>query len=692
VVAELLREGGESVAAALHLLCARCFAVGCVPLAWLRGVVVPLFKDGDRRVPANYRPITLLSIVRKVFASTLLARLEAWCERNNKLAPEQGGFRKGRGTAEQLFALTELIKLRRLRGRATFACFIDIRKAYDTVWHAGLRRQLREAGIGGRFYRALCSLYDGCESALRLGGQAAWTEFFPVRQGVRQGCVLSPLLYSLFINPLADALRASGLGATIDEAGVRRLACLLYADDIVLLANSEEELQQLMARVDVFARRWQFSVNPSKCACVRFNVRGGALPTSAGLALGEKTVPWVEGYRYLGVELRAAPGRCYLAQQRRMLVSATRAAASLAALGLHSGRFPVPPAVRAYKSLVRPLLEYAAEVVSLAPWTEAEQLQSRVARRILQCPLRASGTAARGELALPALETRWLLLRLLFWGKLQRAGDDLPARWVYDESLRLYQDPLYLHQAQHFPALAHRAEQPWQVQRAAHSAGVPSLWCAQLHRDLASLGRLDVWNEPARVSRLSAQAWHSLALRLTESREQANWWHHVSVASERLPLVPLLRTPGTRPFNLAASLQVSHGGWSDRIRVGRIALTQLRLGAALLRERTGAWEQVPVASRHCPMCGVGVEDERHFLLHCAYFATQRLAFARRCAAEANVRIGDMDDDRRLRTMLGVTPPGCSKDGAATFARMLCFEVGQWFRDRMEHEKLIRMQR
>ena len=79
-------------------------------------------------------------------------------------------------------------------------------------------------------YHAICSLYEGCESTLRLGGDLGYTDFFPIKTGVRQGCILSPLLYSIFINDLAVELRNHPGGARIDAAGTHLLTVLLYAD------------------------------------------------------------------------------------------------------------------------------------------------------------------------------------------------------------------------------------------------------------------------------------------------------------------------------------------------------------------------------------------------------------------------------------------------------------------------------
>src|SRR6185437_9736110 len=200
--------------------------------------------------------ITLLSLVGKVYTGVLCARLTDWAEKRGVLVEEQGGFRARRGCPEQVFALTELIKMRQRMKIDTYACFIDIKKAYDTVWHSGLKDKLKRYGIHGRMYAAICSLYAGCESTIRLGGVLGYTDFFPIETGVRQGCILSPLLYSLFINDVAIRLKEESNDCGVPVGPERRLVVLLYADDIVLLSESEAGVASLMAAVHAYSVQW----------------------------------------------------------------------------------------------------------------------------------------------------------------------------------------------------------------------------------------------------------------------------------------------------------------------------------------------------------------------------------------------------------------------------------------------------
>jgi hypothetical protein len=182
------------------------------------------FKGGDERDLGNYRGISLLSIIDKIFKTILKNRVSAFLEERNELAEEQGGFRKGRGCAEHIFTLKEILRMR--KGRKTFCCFLDVKKAYDRVWRDGLWVRLWDVGVRGKMWRVIKNSYDGVASCILLGSKR--TRWFGI---VRQGCVLSPLLYDMFINGLIVVVKASKLGVAVGDGF--RLAILLFSDDIV---------------------------------------------------------------------------------------------------------------------------------------------------------------------------------------------------------------------------------------------------------------------------------------------------------------------------------------------------------------------------------------------------------------------------------------------------------------------------
>ena len=166
------------------------------------------------------------------------------------ISDEQGGFRTHRGTVDQVFLLREMLASRRERGQATYTTFIDARKAYDTVWREYTYTRIHDSGVQGKLWRQLQVMHQGLRRKVRhpLG----LTEEFDVERGVAQGAVESPWMYSNFIDGLADALKAAGLGIMI--AG-RRVPLLMYADDVVMLASSVDELTRMNAIATKFAQQ-----------------------------------------------------------------------------------------------------------------------------------------------------------------------------------------------------------------------------------------------------------------------------------------------------------------------------------------------------------------------------------------------------------------------------------------------------
>ena len=230
--------------------------VSCIYAASVKG-------DGSRLDPSNYRLLAISSVPSKVFEKVLDARIQAWAERVGLLSDLQGGFRGGRCTVDQLFALNEITAIRREAGDPTFLAFIDVAKAYDRVWRPGLWWKLRQLGLGGRCLQMLRAMYARVTRTVAIRGE--YTEDFDVAVGVAQGAVLSPFLYAVYINGLHKALSQAGLGVRVVG---RRVPLLLYADDVVLLARNALELQQMLDVVSDYARKWRFATNHGKSQVV----------------------------------------------------------------------------------------------------------------------------------------------------------------------------------------------------------------------------------------------------------------------------------------------------------------------------------------------------------------------------------------------------------------------------------------
>ena len=145
-------------------------------------------------------------------------------------------------------------------GQDTFLAFIDFQKAFDSVERNFLLYKLSKIGVIGNFYNAILSMYSNPKSRIILNEFE--TEFFDCPIGVKQGDCLSPTLFAIFINDLAEEVKASNVGLDLDSETFINI--LLYADDIVLLAKSEHDLQSLLFLVEHWCRNWRLEVNLTK--------------------------------------------------------------------------------------------------------------------------------------------------------------------------------------------------------------------------------------------------------------------------------------------------------------------------------------------------------------------------------------------------------------------------------------------
>ena len=128
-----------------------------IPEEWLGANISPIYKSGKRTQPNNYRMISLMSVVAKVYESVITDRLTAWLEQNGKIDEEQGGFRAKRGCVDQMFVLTEIIQHRKQlkSSKPTWTAFIDFSKAYDVTWRNGMLKRLHDLGVRGKMWRTI---------------------------------------------------------------------------------------------------------------------------------------------------------------------------------------------------------------------------------------------------------------------------------------------------------------------------------------------------------------------------------------------------------------------------------------------------------------------------------------------------------------------------------------------------------
>ncbi len=233
----------DTILGALHAFFQLCFDSSKIPSIWTQSVISPIPKNrtSDPRVPLNYRGISLLSCVYKVYSSILNSRLIKFLENNDIIHDEQNGFRGSRSCLDHIFTLSSIIRNKLNQKKEIFACYVDFRKAFDYLDRDLMLYRFLEYGIDGRFYDAIKGIYHRAFCAVKING--VMSDWFKSTQGTKQGDNLSPNCFSLYLNPLLTELKASRVGVSIENSIISVLA---YADDLVLVAENESDLQHLI--------------------------------------------------------------------------------------------------------------------------------------------------------------------------------------------------------------------------------------------------------------------------------------------------------------------------------------------------------------------------------------------------------------------------------------------------------------
>ena len=197
ITLEMLSLGGDVTVRWLKAIFDIIWATESVPEDWQSQLLVPLHKKGSRTICDNYRGIALLSIPGKVFAKAILHRLKPRAEL--LLRESQCGFRQGRGCADQLFSLRTMMEKAREYHQPIYVCFIDLRRAYDSVHRDSLWRILQHSyQLPEKLLSIIQALHEDSTAAVRAYGKTS--DKFPVTCGVRQGCVLAPTLFNLYFD------------------------------------------------------------------------------------------------------------------------------------------------------------------------------------------------------------------------------------------------------------------------------------------------------------------------------------------------------------------------------------------------------------------------------------------------------------------------------------------------------------
>ena len=391
----------------LHKFFNLCFKSGLSPLDWDLSDIKPIpKKDKDPRDPLQNRCITIMCCVAKVYSKILNKRIQTYLETNKILVDEQNGFRACRSCIDHIFVLCTVLRNRKLQGKDTFVCYIDYKKAFDSVDRNLLLYKLSQIGITGNMYRAISSMYSNPRSRVILNEHE--TEYFDCPIGVKQGDCLSPTLFSIFINDLATSIKDSNIGVILDEGLLINI--LLYADDIVLLAENEEDMQSLLYMVECWCKKWRLEVNLTKTNIM--HIRTKRKKQSNFMFLFDKqAVQYCSSYKYLGACINEYLEFSFTAGC--LADSAGRALGAIITKMIKNQGFPFNVYSILYDSCITSISDYAGEVTGYTQYGKSVQLQSRAIRAFLGLPKNSCSIGVLSEVdwLLPEYRTRLRMVR-----------------------------------------------------------------------------------------------------------------------------------------------------------------------------------------------------------------------------------------------------------------------------------------
>ena len=315
ILPEMLKEGGVGMDKSMLQLCNRVWETGEVPEDWKRAIIVPIFKNkGSREDCGNYRGISLLSVPGKLCMRVLLNRIKDQLE--TKLREEQAGFRRGRSTVDQIFTLRQVIQKKWEYGLPVYVAFVDLEKAYDSVWREGMWRVAEHYGVSKRVLDILKSWYCGVCSCVRLENECS--DYFQTRTGLRQGCVMSPTFFNIYMDRMmSKVVEGQYGGVTIGEEKVTDLD---FADDVALLADSWMVLALMLERMEEVTQDYGINISTKKTEvmCIRRELE--QIRVEDVVMRGEM-LKQVEEFTYLG-SVFTADGRCIKDIDRRKALAA----------------------------------------------------------------------------------------------------------------------------------------------------------------------------------------------------------------------------------------------------------------------------------------------------------------------------------------------------------------------------------
>ena len=530
----------------------------------------------------------------KLFNSIMNKRIVTFLNTNGKLNKEQIGFKEGHRTADHIFVIKSLIQKYKKVKKNIFACFVDLEKAFDSISIQCLLYKLQQIGVSGYMYRLIKNMYSKIK--LRVDVETGLTREFMSDVGVRQGDNMSPTLFNIYINDIPDVFSRKQCHPV--QLRDSYLNCLLYADDLVILSETEVGLQNCINSFQSYCDKWGLKINTTKTKTIIFNNKKSVQDT---FLLNGVALEMVKEITYLGLVLNQSGS---FESTKNMLYK--KGLKSLFKLKSMISPMPkVDTCLHLFNHIVKPILLYGGETWSYSMFGErnfsklcttnleksylsrtspVEKAQLKFCKILLKLPTKASNVAPYGELGVYPLYIDCISRTLKYWSYIENHSTNSILKEALDCCKEL------------------------------HSKGTYT-W----YSFITNLQSIVGLNQNIGI----APNPKNIKLMITNLKKRyENHWHSVlnDDATGTNKSRTKLRTYRSfkRFFGLEKYLSLIK---NEDIRA---CLTKFRLSAHKLRIERGRYLNIKPEERICEHCNLNaIEDEKHFVLECPLYDNLR---------------------------------------------------------------------
>ena len=562
---------------------------GVIPSEWSIGIIKVLYKNkGNINDVNNYRGITLLSCLGKLFTSVINARLYSYLTNAKILGNEQAGFRPKHSTVDHIFALHVLSNFYVNDKKQLFCAFVDYSKAFDFVDRTYLWQKLLNSNINGKVLNVVRNMYINAKSHVSL--KNVLSDSFPCQVGVRQGENLSPLLFAIYLNDFKTFLseKYNGLSKVSESIANElniylRIFCLLYADDTIVLAENAAQLQKALDGLNNYCNKWALKVNLDKTKVVIFSK--GKIRKYKSFTFGSHSVDVVDDYVYLGTTFNYN-GNFNKAKAKQVL-QAKKATFSILTK-IRQSNLSADVFTELFERLCIPVLLYGSEIWGYENSNQLQVMCNNTLRKFLKLHKSTPMCMLNGELGIKEI-AEYIENRMLnFWCNIATGEESKISTILYKWIKALHDKNIF-----------------------------KSVWLDKIKTILDKIGMSSSFNNITTVSK----AWfkNTIKQKLNDIYYQ-NW--SVSVFSNSTCLNYRVMTVHKQLQNYLLKLPSQY----------RYAICKFKCANHKMPIVNGRYSNIAVDARKCTLCNLKpkeIGDEFHYLFKCPFFKDERIRYIKR---------------------------------------------------------------